>query len=305
MECGCSCWAFFLRSLFQRGTMSATTTFWRMRWLYPSILQYTVQSTGNVQACSRLEINKQALLWRTETSITMWLSRSKTDIGYFSWFSILVASVLYQHCKKTDPNCVRFDRMGEGGVFKSWYHVETAQTQGQVTDAQTSCDIPVSILRQSNRYSFTTAKHHPTAVEILPVDKGDAALSFCQIWFSKERVVLRWLALTFGLRGSGGVTLISIHFSSPLLSVLFRINWLVCHEVTQSSSCKISFKFHRLGSMCSENLPLHRCHDFPACCSSPTVLPLWWEQAASSMVLLWANCLNMSFSTWETTGVNI
>lgn len=159
----------------------------------------------------------------------------------------------------------------------SRYHVDTAQSRGQVTDVGTSCDTPVSVPRQSNKYSFTADRHHNTT-QVLP---------FCQIWFSGERVVLRWLALALGLRGSG-----RLYSFLYIFHVLLHINRLVCREVTQSSSCKISFKFHHLGSMF--NVSLHWCHDFPACCSSPTVLPLWWEQAASSMVPLWANCLNMS-----------
>lgn len=105
--------------------------------------------------------------------------------------------------------------------------METAQTQGRVADVVANWDTPVSILRQSNRYSD---KHHTTTqVEILPVDKGDAALPFCQIWFSWERVVLRWLALTFGLRGSGRL------YSFPYIFHPFFITPSLCivaHKLT-------------------------------------------------------------------------
>lgn len=72
-----------------------------------------------------------------------------------------------------------------------------------------------------------------------------------------------------------------------------EIDWSAV-RATQPSNCKISFKFHHLASMCSGKAPFHWCQDFPACCSSPSAPPLWWERAASSMVPLQANCLNTS-----------
>lgn len=70
--------------------------------------------------------------------------------------------------------------------------------------------------------------------------------------------------------------------------------------ITQPSNCKISFKFHHLGSVCLANALLQLFHDFPARCCSPTVLPLWWVETEC---LEWpCNDWTLSicnFSTWE------